>query len=219
MPVFEQLFHPLLLGGAGLGEVPAVPGMGAEPADRLRRHEAGGDRAPLGDLSQPDRAGPAGLRQARQRLDLPGVIQLTLQPLGFEQEEHRFPVVASGLHPGLGHAPAAQPVPQRLQFAPGGGEGPGLLLAAARGGIAGHPDGCLDLGLGDVQAGGPLGEQRLVVHVVHHQLLRKEGGYSHDRSQEPGASVNLVRGLEAPFSGPEDWLPASDFNTGSSPPR
>ena len=39
------------------------------------------------------------------------------------------------------------------------------------------------------------------------------------RPQEPGASENLVRGLEAPFSGPEDWLPASDFCTGSSPPR
>jgi hypothetical protein len=30
---------------------------------------------------------------------------------------------------------------------------------------------------------------------------------------------NLVRGLEAPLSGPEGWLPASDCYTGSGPPR
>jgi hypothetical protein len=37
------------------------------------------------------------------------------------------------------------------------------------------------------------------------------------RSQ--GQVENLVRGLEAPFSGPEGWLPASDSLTGSGPPR
>src|SRR5262249_1140323 len=37
------------------------------------------------------------------------------------------------------------------------------------------------------------------------------------RSQ--GRSGNLVRGLEAPFSSPEGWLPASDSFTGSGPPR
>ena len=36
------------------------------------------------------------------------------------------------------------------------------------------------------------------------------------RSQ--GQAGNLVRGLEAPFSGPEGWLPASDSYTGSGPP-
>ena len=37
------------------------------------------------------------------------------------------------------------------------------------------------------------------------------------RSQ--GQAGNLVRGLEAPFSGPEDRLPASDCLTGSDPPK
>src|SRR5712692_7274403 len=37
------------------------------------------------------------------------------------------------------------------------------------------------------------------------------------RSQ--GQVENLVRGLEAPLSGPEGWLPASDCYTGSGPPR
>jgi hypothetical protein len=117
--------------------------------------------------SAPVRLGPA-----RQGLDLRGVVQLAVEPARFEQEERRLPVVASGLHPDLGDAPAAQPVAERLQLAPGRGEGPGLLLAVACGGVAGHPDGDLDLGLGDVQAGDPLGEQRLVLDVLHHRLLR-----------------------------------------------
>ena len=39
---------------AGLGQVPPVPGMGAQPADLLRGHEAARQRAPLGDLGQPE---------------------------------------------------------------------------------------------------------------------------------------------------------------------
>src|ERR1022692_3304979 len=54
----QQFPRPLLLAGAGLGEVTAVAGAGAEPADRLGRHEAGGDHAPLGDPGEPDRVGP-----------------------------------------------------------------------------------------------------------------------------------------------------------------
>jgi hypothetical protein len=45
------------------------------------------------------------------------------------------------------------------------------LLAAARPGLAGHPDGDLDPGLGDVDPGDPLGEQRLVLHLFHDELL------------------------------------------------
>jgi hypothetical protein len=52
--VLQQLLHPLLLGGAGLGQVPPVAGVGAQPADLLGGHEAAWQRAPLGDLRQPD---------------------------------------------------------------------------------------------------------------------------------------------------------------------
>ena len=172
VPVLEQLFHPLLFGGAGLGEVAAIAGMGAQPADRFGRYEAGGDRAALGDLGEPDRVGPVGLGPARQRLDLPGVVELAVEPAGFQQEEDRFPVLSRGLHAGSGNRPAVQPVGQRIQLAPGGAIGPGLLLPAPGSGVAGHPQGDLDLGLGDVQASDPLGEQRLVLHVLHHRLLR-----------------------------------------------
>jgi len=170
-PSSRSFPRPLLFGGAGLGEVTAVAGVGAEPADRLGRHEAGADHAPLGDLGEPDRVGPVGFRPARQRLDLPGVIQLAVQPLRFQQEEHRLPVVTGGLHAGLGHLPAAQPGGQLQQLPAGGPERPGLLPAAARCGAAGHPDGDLDRGLGDVQPGHPVSEQRLVFDFFHHWLL------------------------------------------------
>ena len=170
-PSSSSFPRPLLLGGAGLGQVTAVAGVSAQAADRLGRYEAGSDHAPLGDLGEPDRVGPVGFRPARQRLDLPGVIQLTVQPLRFEQEEHRFPVVARGLHPRLGHLPAGQPGSQVQQLPAGGTESPGLLPPPARGGAAGHPDGDLDRGLGDVQPGHPIGEQRLIFDLFHHWLL------------------------------------------------
>ena len=80
VPVFEQFLHPLLLGGAGLGEVTAVAGVSAERADRLGRHEAGGDHAALGDPGEPDRVGPVGLGPAGQCPDLRGVVQLAVEP-------------------------------------------------------------------------------------------------------------------------------------------
>jgi hypothetical protein len=112
VPVPGQFFHPLLFGGAGLGEMAAVAGVGAQAPDRLGRDKAGADHAPLNDLGEPDRVGPVRLRPAWQRLDLRGVVQLAVEPAGFEQEEHRLPVVAGRFHPGLGDTPAAQPVAQ-----------------------------------------------------------------------------------------------------------
>jgi hypothetical protein len=52
--VLQQLLRPLLLGGASLGQVPPVADVGAQPADLFRGHEAARQRAPLGDLRQPD---------------------------------------------------------------------------------------------------------------------------------------------------------------------
>ena len=58
-------------------------------------------------------------------------------------------------------------------------------------GVAGHPDGDPGLGLGDVQAGHPLGEQRLVLRVLHRCLLRWEGSCGRGRSQEPGGKREI----------------------------
>ena len=126
--------HPCLLSGAGLGQVPPVPGMGAQPPDLLRRHEAGRQRPALGDLRQPHRVQLVGLGRPGQRLDLRGMIQL----------RSRSPPVPAGstpasssprrLHPDLGHAPAPQPVRQRQQVLADRAERPGLLLPAAAAG-------------------------------------------------------------------------------------
>ena len=77
-----------------------------------------------------------------------------------------------GFHAGLGDTPAAQPVRQGQQLPAGGPEGPRLLLAAAGMGVAGHPDSDFDLGLGDIQAGDPFREQRLVSGILPRWLLR-----------------------------------------------
>jgi hypothetical protein len=77
------------------------------------------------------------------------------------------PDYAGPLHADLGDTPAAQPVREGQQFPAGGAEGPCLLLAAAGAGVAGDPDGDFDLSLGDIQAGDPFGEQRLVFDILH----------------------------------------------------
>ena len=96
---------------------------------------------------------------------------------------------------------------------------PGPSRRGARTGVAGHPDAHLDLGLGDIQAGDPLHEQgssctssidssydeRAVTVAVVRRSLRHKG--------------NLVRGLEAPFSGPEDKAPGVRLFNGVQPAK
>jgi len=53
--VFEQLFHPLLFGGAGGHQIGPVAGQVPQSADRRRRHETRAQHLTLGDLAQPDR--------------------------------------------------------------------------------------------------------------------------------------------------------------------
>ena len=169
--VLQQLLAARFLGGAGLDQPPAVAGVGAEPADVLRRHEAARQRALLGDPGQPCGVQPVGLRPPGQRLDLRRLVEQAVQALPLQQEVHRLPVVAGGLHPGPLHLPAAQPVRHLQQLAAGGAELPRLLLPAAPAGVAGHPDRDADQLLADVDPGGPLAEQRLVPGLFHHGLL------------------------------------------------
>ena len=96
---------------------------------------------------------------------------------------------------------------------------PGPSRRGARTGVAGHPDAHLDLGLGDIQAGDPLHEQcssctssidssydeRAVTVAVVRRSLRHKG--------------NLVRRLEAPFSGPEDKAPGVRLFNGVQPAK
>jgi len=169
--VFEQLLAAGLPGRAGLDQVPAVAGMGAQPPDVFGGHEAARQGAPPGDLRQPDRVQLVRLGPPGQRLDLRGVIQHALEALPLQQEVHRLPVIAGCLHPGLGHLPAAQPVRQRQQVLADGPELPRLLLPAATRGVTGHPDGHHDRGFADVDSGDPLAEKRLVFYLFRHELL------------------------------------------------
>src|SRR3954447_19404990 len=73
--VLEQLLHPLLLRGASGEQVDPVAGQIPQLPDRRRRHEARAQHLPFGDLAQPHRIEPVGLRPARQVLDVLGVDQ------------------------------------------------------------------------------------------------------------------------------------------------
>ena len=115
--VLEQLLHPLLLRGAHPDQVRPVAGQVPQPPDLRGRHEAGPQHLPLGDLAQPHRVQPVGLGPPRQVLDVAGVDQPDLEPVGLQQVERRLPVVAGGLHHHPGHPQLTQPIGQHQQRA------------------------------------------------------------------------------------------------------
>ena len=71
----------------------AQPGVVAQLPDLGRRHEAGPQHAPLGQLGQPDSVQLVGLRPARRVLDVAGVDQLHVQAGRLQQVEPDPPVV------------------------------------------------------------------------------------------------------------------------------
>src|SRR4051794_12334792 len=75
MRVLEQLLHPLLLRGPHRQQVHPVAGQIAQRPDRRRWYEPRAQHLPFGDLAQPDRIQPVGLRPARQVLDVVRVDQ------------------------------------------------------------------------------------------------------------------------------------------------
>jgi hypothetical protein len=78
----SSLLDPLLLGGAHPHQVNPVAGHVPQPPDRRRWHEAGPQHLPLGHLAQPHRVQPVGLGPPRQVLDVFGIHQPDLEPLG-----------------------------------------------------------------------------------------------------------------------------------------
>ena len=99
------------------------------------------------------------------------MIQHAVEALALQQEVRRLPVVPGRLHAHLGDLPAAQPVRQLQQALTGGPELPGLLLPPAAAGVGRHPDRDHDLLLADIDPGDPFGEQWLVLHLFHRELL------------------------------------------------
>jgi hypothetical protein len=106
----SSLLHPLLLGGADRDQVRPVAGHVPQLPDRRWWDEAGPQHLPLGELAEPDRIQGVGLGPSREVLDITGVHQPDLEPVGFQQVVDPLPVVAGGLHDHPGHAQLGQPL-------------------------------------------------------------------------------------------------------------
>jgi hypothetical protein len=96
--VLKQLLHAVLLGSPGGDQISPVTGQVPQPADLWGRHEAGAQHLPLGDLGKPHRVQAVGLGPPRQVLDVAGVDQPGLKPVGLQQVERRLPVLRRRLH-------------------------------------------------------------------------------------------------------------------------
>ena len=166
----RQLLRPLLLPGALLGQVPPVPGVQPDDAELRGGHEARGDRAALEAGRQPPRIGRVPLGAAGQVLDLLGISQHAVEPLGLQPVKRPLPVVPGRLHHHRGHLPAPQPVRQRQHLSLGGAEAAGLLHPPRRITIGWHPDRRDQPGLADIDAAHPVPVQRLVGHLFHASL-------------------------------------------------
>jgi hypothetical protein len=215
--VFEQLLDPVLLRSPGRHQVGAVPGQIPQPAELRRRHETGPDHLPLGDLAQPDRIQPVGLRPPRQVPDVLGVDQPSLESRRLQQVEHRLPVVAGCFHHHPGHPQAGQPVSHRKQR-------PGhrrislhLLQPPAPTALIGHPHAAHQLGLADVQRRDPLDDLLVVLrlrqHLAHLPWIIGEGR----RPQEPWACMEKSNPrARSDTERPVSWLPAPGLETTST---
>jgi hypothetical protein len=166
--VLEGLLDALALAGVGLDEPLAVAGQVPQFADRRRRHEARPQHLPLGDLGQPHRIQPVGLRPPRQVLDVLGVDQPGLEPV-LQQIERRPPVLAGRLHHHPAHAERGQPVTQPEQRGGHRGDRPDLLHPPPT--RARHPGAADHLGLAHIQRGDPLDDLGLVGVDPHRPRL------------------------------------------------
>src|SRR5512132_1962923 len=83
--VLQQLLDPLLLGGPRRHQIGPVAGHVPQLPDRRWWDEAGPQHLPLGELAQPDRIQGVGLRTPRKVLDVTGIDQPRLEPVGFQQ--------------------------------------------------------------------------------------------------------------------------------------
>jgi hypothetical protein len=168
---FQQLLRALLVPGALAGQVPPVPGVQPDQPELLGGHETRGDRAALEARRQPPGIRRVPLGPPGQVLDLPGIGQHALEPLGLQPVERALPVVPGRLHHHRGHLPGPAPVRQ-LQHPPlRGRETAGLGRPPRRIGIRGHPDRRHHGRLADIDAAHPVPVQRLVPHLIHVLLL------------------------------------------------
>jgi hypothetical protein len=199
----SSLLHPLLLGGADRDQVGPVAGHVPQLPDRRWWHEAGPQHLPLGQLAQPDRIQRVGLGPSREVLDVAGIHQPGLEPVGFQQVIDPLPVVAGGLHHHPGHPQLGQPIGHDQQPAGHRLVGPDLLQPLTRGVGAWHPHTAGQLRLADIQRRDPLddllGLLRLLQHPGLPGLRRPNGRLP---AGAAGREANLIRVLKATVKGP-----------------
>ena len=215
--ILEQLLGSLLLPGTLLGQMPTVAGQRTQPSDLLRRHETARDHAPLGDLGQPHAVGSIRLRPAGQRLDLLGVQQVAVEPLGLQPEERRLPVIRRCLHHHRRHPMAAQPVGHRQDLPLGRAEAAHLVRPPVRVRLARHPDTGFQRALADIECSHPLHVQRLVVDLLHHppHLHLDAATCATGRGAEGDTEIWPACSKRQGTTLNENRLPASDSSTDS----
>ena len=208
--VLEQLFDPLLLAGAVLHQGAAVAGEIAQPTDLGRLHQRGPAHATLGDLRQPDRVGPIRLRPARHILDLAGVDQPAVKPLGLQQVVHPLPVGAGGLHHHPLHVPVPQPGRHRQQLCGGRGVAAQLLHPPAGPLRVRHPHTRLQTGLAQIQRRHPLHHQIGIVDFIHRENPSNAADYNkavarrNRTGMEKSRTLVLIATMRSPTIGSPD---------------
>ncbi len=197
--------------------MPTVAGQRTQPSDLLRRHETARDHAPLGDLGQPHAVGSIRLRPAGQRLDLLGVQQVAVEPLGLQPEERRLPVIRRCLHHHRRHPMAAQPIGQRQDLPLGRAEAAHLVRPPPRVRLARHPDTGFQRALADIECSHPLDVQRLVVDLLHHppHLHLDAATCATGRGAEGDTEIWPACSKRQGTTLNENRLPASDSSTDS----
>ena len=201
--VLQQLLDPLLLRGPRRHQIGPVAGHVPQLPDRRWWHEAGPQHLPLGELAQPDRIQGVGLGPSREVLDVTGIHQPDLEPVGFQQVEGPPPVVAGGLHDHPGHAQLRQPVGHDQQRAGHRLVGPDLLQPPARPALARDPHTAGQLGLAHVQRRDALDDLGGLLRLLQHPglpALRRRNGWL--PAGAAGRQANLIRVLKATVKGP-----------------
>jgi hypothetical protein len=198
LSVLQKFLHPVLLRAPHSGQVDPVPGHIPQPAYLRRWHETRADHLPLRDLAQPDAVELVCLGPARQVLHIPGVDQPGLKPVRLQHVEHRFPVIAGGLHHDPRHPQAAQPVRHRQQRPGHRRIGIHLLQPPARPVLVRHPHTARHFGLADIQRRDPRDDLLSFLRLLQHPTpLTLPDGQQPAARRNHKERQNLIRVLEA----------------------
>jgi hypothetical protein len=205
--VLEQFLDPVLLRGTDPDQISPIPCQVPQPANVGRRDEAGPQHLPLGDLAQPHRIKPVGLRPAGQVLDVLGVDQPRIQPVGLEQVERRPPVIAGCLHHHPLHTELDQPVRQLAKRRDHRRVRRHLLHPSLAAVCGWETDAAHDLGFADVQCCDPLDDLLVVIGFDEHLCSPRftvtaiSAGHLRQRppGELPGRPANLI--LVLPYPG------------------